>query len=78
MQLDYPFHEKFAKLSRQEANWGLLDDLGRVRDLRGWQKCLEEHCIKLKGHRVVWRKDADSYRVKLVRSTIRARLTGKS
>jgi hypothetical protein len=27
----------------------LLDDLGKVRDRRGWQKCLEDHCAELKG-----------------------------
>ncbi|MBD3883276.1 DNA phosphorothioation-associated putative methyltransferase [Phormidium tenue FACHB-886] len=70
---DYPLYEKFAKLTRQEEGWGLLDDLRLIYDIRGWQKCLEEHCAELKGHRVVWRKDADPYRVKLVRSAIRAR-----
>jgi DNA phosphorothioation-associated putative methyltransferase len=70
---DYPLYEKFAKLTRQETDWGLLDDLRLIYDTRGWQKCLEEHCAELKGHRVVWRKDADPYRVKLVRSTIRAK-----
>ena len=73
VQPDYPLYEKFAKLSRQEADWGLLDDLGKVRDWRGWQKCLEDHCAELKGHRVVWRKDADPYRVKLVKSAQRQR-----
>ena len=65
---EYPLYEKFAKLTRQEEGWGLLDDLRLIYDYRGWQKCLEEHCAELKGHRVVWRKDADPYRVKLVRS----------
>lgn len=73
VQSDYPLYDKFAKLSQQETDWGLLDHLGKVRDQRGWLKCLEEHCAELKGHRVVWRKDADPYRVKLVKSAIRAR-----
>ncbi len=72
---DYPGYEKFAKLSRQEEDWGLLEDWKRISDQRGWQKCLEDHCAELKGHRVVWQKDADPYRVKLVRSNIRARQT---
>lgn len=71
VQPDYPLYEKFAKLSQQEADWGLLDDLSKIRDRRGWQKCLEEHCAALKGHRVVWRKDADPYRVKLMQSARR-------
>jgi len=68
---DYPGYEKFAKLSRQEEDWGLLEDWKQIGDQRGWQKCLEDHCAELKGHRVVWQKDADPYRVKLVRSKIR-------
>lgn len=74
MQSDYPLYEKFAKLSRQEADWGLLDDFGKIRDRRGWQKCLEDHCAELKGHRVVWRKDADPYRLKLVQALRRQRI----
>ena len=65
---DYPHYNKFARLSRQEASWGLLDDLSQIARLRGWTRCLERHCATLKGHRVVWRQDADPYRIKLVRS----------
>lgn len=73
---DYPLHDKFAKLTRQEEGWGLLDDLSQIYDARGWQKCLEDHCAELKGHRVVWRKDADPYRVKLVKVAQRQRRAG--
>ncbi|MEB3336589.1 MAG: DNA phosphorothioation-associated putative methyltransferase, partial [Leptolyngbyaceae bacterium] len=68
---DYSLYEKFAKLSRQEADWGLLEDWKRISDRRGWQQCLENHCAELQGHRVIWRKDADPYKVKLQRSIIR-------
>lgn len=70
---DYPLYKKFAKLSRQEEDWGLFDDWEKIRDRRGWLKCLEDHCAELKGYRVVWRKDADPYRVKLARSMIRVK-----
>ncbi|MEB3229920.1 MAG: DNA phosphorothioation-associated putative methyltransferase [Leptolyngbyaceae bacterium] len=70
---DYPDYNKFAKLSQQERNWGLLDDVAAIHDRRGWERCLEEHCAELRGHRVVWRKDADPYRVKVVKSGIRNR-----
>jgi DNA phosphorothioation-associated putative methyltransferase len=33
---DYPLYEKFAKLTRQETDWGLLDDLRLIYDTRGW------------------------------------------
>ncbi|MDW8201892.1 MAG: DNA phosphorothioation-associated putative methyltransferase [Cyanobacteriota bacterium SKYGB_h_bin112] len=70
---DYPLYEKFAKLTRQEKAWGLLDDLHLIYDTHGWQQRLKDYCAELKGHRVVWRKDADPYRVKLVKSTQRQR-----
>ncbi|NJK38827.1 MAG: DNA phosphorothioation-associated putative methyltransferase [Oscillatoriales cyanobacterium RM2_1_1] len=70
---DYPGYEKFAKLSQQERKWGLLEDLERIQDLRGWQGCLAEHCAELRGHRVVWRKDADPYQVKVLKSLQRKR-----
>ncbi len=72
---DYPGYEKFAKLTRQETDWGLLEDWQRISDQRGWQTRLADHCAELKGHRVVWRKDADPYRVKLVKSAQRRRNT---
>ena len=68
---DYPGYEKFAKLSQQEKAWGLLEDWKRISDQRGWLKCLEEHCAELKGHRLMWQKDADPYRVKLLQSARR-------
>jgi DNA phosphorothioation-associated putative methyltransferase len=74
---DYPLYEKFAKLSRQEEDWGLFDNWKAISDRRGWLKCLEEHCAELRGHRLVWRKDADPYQVKLVRSAIRAKQAGR-
>ncbi|OUC12868.1 MAG: DNA phosphorothioation-associated methyltransferase [Alkalinema sp. CACIAM 70d] len=70
---EYPHYEKFAKLSRQEEDWGLLDNWKRISDQQGWRSCLEEHCAELKGHRVVWCKDADPYRVKLLKSAQRQR-----
>jgi DNA phosphorothioation-associated putative methyltransferase len=73
---DYPLYEKFATLTRQETNWGLLDDLGAVFDRRGWEKRLEERCAELKGHRVVWRKDIDPRRIKQLQSEMRIRQSG--
>jgi DNA phosphorothioation-associated putative methyltransferase len=75
---DYPLYDKFAKLTRQEKDWGLLDDVRSIGDRRGWQKCLDDHCAELKGHRVVWQKDADPYRAKLVRAQIRVNQTQRN
>ncbi|MEB3359454.1 MAG: DNA phosphorothioation-associated putative methyltransferase [Synechococcales bacterium] len=68
---DYPQYAKFAKLSQQERNWGLLDDIKAIYDRHGWEKCLEEHCAELRGHRVVWRKDADPAKVRVVQAARR-------
>lgn len=68
---DYPGYEKFAKLSQQERKWGLLENVKAIFDRRGWEQCLLDHGAELRGHRVMWRKDADAYQKKLVRSAQR-------
>ncbi|TVU54310.1 MAG: DNA phosphorothioation-associated putative methyltransferase [Arthrospira sp. PLM2.Bin9] len=70
---DYPSYQKFAKLTSQEQDWGLLDDKSAIQTLGGWLKCLEEHCAEIRGHRVYWRSDADPYQVKLIKSARRNR-----
>ncbi|MBW4491817.1 MAG: DNA phosphorothioation-associated putative methyltransferase [Oscillatoria princeps RMCB-10] len=70
---DYPLYKTFAQLTRQEENWGLLDDLSAIRTRKGWLKCLQEHCAEIRNHKVYWRKDADPYRVKYLRSAREAR-----
>ncbi len=69
----YPQKEKFAKLTRQEQAWGLLDDPRAISTSQGWQHCLTVNCAELKGHRLVWRKDADPYLIKILRSSQRIR-----
>ena len=70
---EYPLYEQFAKLTRQEENWGLLDDTSSIGTRQGWQNCLTEHCAELRGHRVYWQKDADPYRVKVLRAALNRR-----
>jgi len=65
---DYPGYSKFAKLSQQERKWGLLEDPKAIFDRRGWERCLAEHGAELRGHRVIWRKDATDYQKQLVNS----------
>lgn len=61
----YPHYEKFAKLTRQEEKLGILDSC-TVNKYREWVKCLEDNCVKIKGHRLFWRSDADPERVKML------------
>ena len=70
---DYPSYNKFAKLSNQERKWGLLDESSNTYTRQSWAKRLEENCAEMKGHRLVWRKDADSYQVKLLQAAQRRR-----
>lgn len=70
---DYPLYDKFVNLTRQEEDRGLLDDWQAIKNYRGWLHCLEEHCTEIKGHRLLWRKDADPYRLKLLKSAVSAR-----
>ncbi|NJK49944.1 DNA phosphorothioation-associated putative methyltransferase [Candidatus Gracilibacteria bacterium] len=70
---DYPFYEKFTKLTQQERDWGLLEDFSTINRLQGWLQLLEDRCVFLKGDRLCWRKDADPYKVKLLRHQINVR-----
>ncbi|BAZ21047.1 hypothetical protein NIES4073_19250 [Kalymmatonema gypsitolerans NIES-4073] len=70
---DYPLYEKFAKLTRQEEDWGLLDNWRNISHRSGWLKCLADHCATLKGYQLSWRKDADPYKLKALRATVKTR-----
>ncbi|MDW8413811.1 MAG: DNA phosphorothioation-associated putative methyltransferase [Acidobacteriota bacterium] len=69
----YPHYGKFAKLTQQEEDWGLLDDEASIRHLEGWQACLKRHFAKLQGHRIVWQKDCNPYLMRILRSQINSR-----
>ncbi len=75
---DNPLYEKFANLTQQEEAWGLLDHSNSIGTRKQWQRRLEENCAELRGHRVIWRKDADQYQVKILRSAQRSRKTNGS
>lgn len=70
---DYPLYEKFTKLSQQEKDWGLLDNWSEIQLWSGWQKTLREIGVEFKGSRLQWRKDADPYQQKIIKSQIRSR-----
>jgi len=70
---DYPLYEKFARLTKQERDWGLLDDFKAIRDRRGWLKRLEENGAELKGYQLRWRKDLDPYRLKILKNQVQKR-----
>jgi DNA phosphorothioation-associated putative methyltransferase len=70
---DYAAYEKFAKLSQQEADWGLLENWSDIQLWSGWQKTLRGMGVEYKGSRLQWRKDADPYQMKLVNARIKAR-----
>jgi DNA phosphorothioation-associated putative methyltransferase len=70
---DYPNYDKLVRLTKLEKDWGLLDDVKAIERLQGWQKCLEDHCAMIKGYQIMWRKDADPYKVKILRAKINTR-----
>ncbi|MCM1982007.1 DNA phosphorothioation-associated putative methyltransferase [Lyngbya confervoides] len=73
---DYPQFQKFARLTRQEEQWGLLDDPTEIRDRRQWEQCLADHCATFRGHRLVRRPDADPIKLKFLKAQVRWRQTG--
>lgn len=50
---EHPLHDKFAKLTRQEEEAGLLDDAARIGFRLNWERDLAEKGLGFKGHRLV-------------------------
>jgi DNA phosphorothioation-associated putative methyltransferase len=73
---EYPHYEKFAKLTRQEKAWGLLDDTEAIITRKAFGKMLEANCAEIRNHCLSWRKDADPEQVKLVKAALEERLRG--
>jgi hypothetical protein len=70
---DYPQYEKFAKLTRQEEDRGLLDNWHSISHVSGWKKCLQENCTVINGYKLSWCKDADAYKLKALKAALRTR-----
>ena len=49
---DYPLHEKFARLTRQEERWGLYEHPAAIGTRQAWERLLAEKGVRLTGHRV--------------------------
>ncbi len=50
---DHPHLTRFARLTRQEENHGLLDETATIGTRDGWNRRLEERGFSIKGHRLV-------------------------
>ena len=50
---DHPLREKFARLTRQEEQHGLLDETATIGTRLGWQARLEDHGFAVRGHRLL-------------------------
>jgi DNA phosphorothioation-associated putative methyltransferase len=50
---DHPLHAKFARLTQQEEEHGLLDDPATIGTRAGWEARLREAGFSLRGHRLV-------------------------
>ncbi|HLO87565.1 MAG TPA: DNA phosphorothioation-associated putative methyltransferase [Nostocaceae cyanobacterium] len=70
---DYLHYEKFAKLTRQEEDWGLYEDWRSISNFSGWRKCLIDHCAIINNYKLVWRKDADPYKLKALKAAVKTR-----
>ena len=75
---DYPQYEKFAKLTRQEEDRGLLDNWHSISHVSGWKKCLKENCTVIDGYRLCWAKDADAYKLKALKAAVKTRQRRKN
>ena len=50
---EHPLREKFARLTRQEEQHGLLDETATIGTQQGWKARLAERGFVLRGHRLV-------------------------
>jgi hypothetical protein len=50
---DHPLHARFARLTRQEEEHGLLTDTATIGTRLGWQARLRATGWALRGHRLV-------------------------
>lgn len=55
---DHPLHGKFAKLTREEEEAGLLDETSRIGFRLNWERALAERGLGFKGHRLVETREA--------------------
>jgi hypothetical protein len=53
---DHPLFEKFARLTKQEEDHGLLTDAAGIGTRAGWEARLTEAGFVLRGHRLCRRR----------------------
>ena len=53
---DHPSRERFARLTRQEEHYGLLDDASGIGTRAAWQRRLDTLGFAVRGHRLVRRR----------------------
>jgi DNA phosphorothioation-associated putative methyltransferase len=53
LTVDYPHYDRFARLTMQEEQHGLLDGTASIGTRLGWAKRLSEKGLCLRGHRLV-------------------------
>ncbi|MFP4007350.1 MAG: DNA phosphorothioation-associated putative methyltransferase [Spirulinaceae cyanobacterium] len=70
---DYPNYEKFARLTIQEQDRGLLEDYSKIRDRRSWLQCLADNGCEMRNGRLFWRKDVDPYQLKVLKAAAKRR-----
>jgi DNA phosphorothioation-associated putative methyltransferase len=57
LEPDHPSYDKFAKLTKQEEDCGLLTDTSTIGTRDGWERRLAAEGFKLRGHRLTRLKD---------------------
>ncbi len=49
---DHPSRVKFARLTKQEERWGLLDETRTIGTRERWEALLADKGVRLRGHRL--------------------------
>jgi DNA phosphorothioation-associated putative methyltransferase len=73
---DHPLRERFTRLTMQEVRCGLYEAPERIGTSQGWQKVLDEHDVKLRGHRLVYNRNIPSTEVMPAKPRTSPRIAG--
>ncbi|MEM7555189.1 MAG: DNA phosphorothioation-associated putative methyltransferase [Cyanobacteria bacterium P01_A01_bin.84] len=49
---NYPLYKQFAKLTQQEVDLGLLAQTSKIGTRKGWEECLSQYNVEIRGHQV--------------------------
>jgi DNA phosphorothioation-associated putative methyltransferase len=67
---DYPYYQRFSRLTQQEDAQGLLNDPRRIGTLQGWRSRLQDRGLDIQNHQVIQLKATSSPKIERHRAAM--------